>query len=189
MTDSLRTIDQQLFFFVNQSLQNDFFDWLMPLLRNRFFWIPLYVFIAAYLIINYKRQSPWIIGLLLITFAISDYSSSSIIKPFFERLRPCRDPETASYVRLLVPCGGGYSFVSTHAANHFAIALFLIKFFYDQFRWVLPAVLLWAFSICFAQVYVGLHFPFDILGGAVWGALIGFVTGHFALRYKTIRHL
>jgi membrane-associated phospholipid phosphatase len=100
-----------------------------------------------------------------------------VIKPLVHRLRPCNDPELSSQVHLLVGCGSGYSFVSSHAANHFGFALFIIILFKDRFSWITVPALLWAFLVSFAQVYVGLHYPADVTLGALIGILIGWATG------------
>lgn len=174
MFDQLIQLDQHLFFAINQGLANPFFDWLMPLLRNRFFWVPLYLFLAVFLTRNYGIRGWRILLFLLITFAVTDYLTASVIKPTVERLRPCNDPILKTEVRNLVACGSGYSFPSTHAANHFAIALFLIGMFYRRWKPILPLAVLWAASVCFAQVYVGVHYPLDV----TFGALIGSITGY-----------
>ncbi|RZL15228.1 MAG: phosphatase PAP2 family protein, partial [Pedobacter sp.] len=75
-----------------------------------------------------------------------------------------------------VPCGSGYSFPSAHATNHFGIAVFLILVFYKKWKPILPLGLLWAFSIAFAQVYVGVHYPVDIICGSLLGTLLGFIS-------------
>jgi membrane-associated phospholipid phosphatase len=87
-----------------------------------------------------------------------------------------------------VPCGLGYSFPSTHATDHFALATFLCLIFYRRWKWVGIAALIWAAIICFAQVYVGVHFPVDVTAGALYGALVGwlFVLGFRKLAPKFV---
>lgn len=180
--ERLINLDQQLFFFINHDLRNPFFDWLMPMLRNPFFWSPVYVFILVFFVSQYHGKG-WLLSLmLLLSFFISDSLSSSIIKPLFMRLRPCHDEIIGQFVRLLVPCGSGFSFVSSHAANHFCISFFLIILFYKQWKWILPLGILWAGMVCFAQVYVGVHFPFDVASGAILGTCIGSITGYITKR-------
>ncbi|MBW4891376.1 phosphatase PAP2 family protein [Mucilaginibacter sp. HMF5004] len=173
MPQQLLQFDQHLFYLVNHGLSNAFFDWLMPIIRNPLVWIPLYVFIIAFSIYRYKKTGLYIILLLALTFGIADFGSASIIKPLMHRLRPCNDPALAQTIITRVPCGSGYSFPSSHASNHFAIAIFLCLVFGSRWRWVWPAALLWAFSISFAQVYVGVHYPVDVTGGALYGLLVG----------------
>lgn len=177
MLDQLLLLDQKLFHAINIGLANPFFDWLMPLLRNRFFWAPLYLFLIVFLTRNYGKRGYMIILFLLITFAVSDFFTSSLIKPIVERLRPCNDLGLKLNIHSLISCGTGYSFPSSHAANHFAIAVFLIVLFMRRSKFIMPLSLFWAASICFAQVYVGVHFPFDVIAGGLIGAIIGYVTG------------
>lgn len=184
MFDQLIEFDQHLFLAINQGLANPFFDWLMPLLRNRFFWSPLYLFLSIFLIKNYNKQG-WIILLFLgLTFGITDFFNSSIIKPTVQRLRPCNDPEMKPEVEARVACGGGFSFPSTHASNHFAIAMFLITMFYKKWKDIVLLALLWAFSISFAQVYVGVHYPFDVTAGALLGCIIGYLTATTLINFQ-----
>ena len=109
------------------------------------------------------------------TIGISDFISSKIIKPTIERPRPCHENSTIKNVRLLVGCGGGYSFTSSHATNHFAIATFLGLVLLPLFRFSFPLFLAWAGSISYAQVYVGVHFPLDVISGGIVGFLIGYL--------------
>lgn len=184
MLEQIIQFDQNLFFAINHGLSNSAFDWLMPILRNRFTWTPLYLFIAIFLVRNYAKNGWLILIFMGLTFGITDYFSSSIIKPSVERLRPCNNPLIKSEVRNIVDCGTGFSFPSSHASNHFALAVFLILFFYHKWKWILPIGLLWAGSISFAQVYVGVHFPIDVISGAVLGSIIAYVMGTILLANK-----
>lgn len=166
-------LDQYIFSAVNQGLSNPFFDWLMPYLRNRYFWSPLYLFLAIFFVRHYRQRGWMLLVFFGLTFAVTDYLTSSVIKPSVERLRPCNDPEIKTDMNLLIACGSGYSFPSTHAANHFALAFFLINMFYRRWKAILPLTLLWATSISFAQVYVGVHYPLDVSVGALIGAFTG----------------
>lgn len=176
MIAELQQFDTSLFLTVHRELSNSFFDWLMPLMRNRFFWVPLYGFIIVFCIKQYKKTGYYIIGMLLLTFAMGDLIASRLIKPFIARLRPCNDTSLANEIIHRVPCGSGFSFPSAHATNHFAIAVFLICFFYHRWKPILPLGLGWAFIISFAQIYVGVHYPVDTLLGALLGTSIGLFT-------------
>lgn len=176
MLDFLTSLDQRLFFAINHGMSNEFFDWIMPFLRNRYFWIPLYVFMAIFFIMNYGKNGLKILIFLALTFAIADYSASSIIKPTIRRLRPCNDTSINAIVITRISCGPGYSMPSSHAVNHFGIACFLIFVFYKRWKWILPISLFWAFIIGFAQIYVGVHYPFDILTGAILGCIVAYIT-------------
>ena len=187
MLEQIIQFDQNLFFAINHGLSNPFFDWLMPILRNRFTWTPLYLFIVIFLVRNYGKNGWLILIFLGLTFGITDYFSSSIIKPSVERLRPCNDLIIKSEVRNIVACGTGYSFPSSHAANHFAISVFLILLFYHKWKWILPIGLLWASFISFAQIYVGVHFPIDVLCGALLGSIIAYVMSTILLANKAFK--
>lgn len=177
MLEQLSQLDHQLFKLINVGLSNTFFDWLMPLLRNRYFWSPVYIFLIIFLIKNYKKTGVICVLFLLLTFGLSDFFSASIIKPAVERLRPCNEIGFNTEIISRVGCGSGFSFPSTHATNHFAIAMFLSIVFSKRWNWVKAASFTWAFSIILAQVYVGVHFPFDVMAGALLGCIIGYITG------------
>ena len=184
MFDQVNQLDQYLFFAINKGLSNPFFDWLMPYLRNRYLWTPLYLFMAIFFVRNYGKQGWLIVVFLGLTFGISDYLSSSVIKPAFERLRPCNDPIIKPEINSLVVCGTGFSFPSSHATNHFALAVFLITMFYEKWKPIILFGVLWAFSISFAQIYVGVHYPGDVVFGGILGAMIGYITGSVLLNLK-----
>jgi membrane-associated phospholipid phosphatase len=175
--ESLLYYDQQIFFFINRQLSNPAFDFIMPYVRERDFWIPLYVLLVFYFVRLLKKWS-WVALLTAaITVVITDQVSSTLIKPWIGRLRPCNDPSLAEQVQLIVNCGSGFSFVSSHAANHFGIACFLIVMLQHRLKWILPVALFWAALVSFAQVYVGVHYPLDIICGGLLGVAIGILAG------------
>lgn len=176
MISALQQFDTELFLQIHREMSNAFFDVLMPLLRNRFFWAPLYLFIIIFCIIQYKRKGYYMIGGLLLTFAMGDLISSRIIKVLVMRIRPCNEINLIGEIIHRVPCGSGFSFPSSHATNHFAIAVFLICLFYQKWKPILPLGLAWAISISFAQIYVGVHYPVDTFAGAILGTCIGLTT-------------
>lgn len=173
MTDQILQFDQWLFHLINGQLHNSLFDAIMPYWRNKYFWIPVYVFLISFLLINWKKR-----GLIILLFGIlavgaADLTSSKVIKPLIERVRPCNNPFLQQEVRELVRCGSGYSFTSSHATNHFALGYFLFMVFGIRFRRGKWLLLLWAATIAYGQVYVGVHYPLDVFTGSVLGALIG----------------
>jgi membrane-associated phospholipid phosphatase len=165
--------DQAAFLAVNRGLSHPWLDTLLIPIRNMYFWAPLYLFFITWLLINFGKKGGWVILLVLVTFALTDLSSSHLIKPLVGRLRPCNEPMFAEYVRLLVHCGGGKSFTSSHAANHFGMALFLGLVFKPYFKPALTFFVIWAGTISFAQVYVGVHYPLDVFSGALLGTGLG----------------
>ena len=169
--------DQWLFIKINSKWTNPFFDSVLPFLRDSVFWAPLYLFILVFITLNYGKKGGWWGIAFLCTVAIADIVSSRLFKEYFERLRPCQDPLFQEYVRLLLKrCSGSYSFTSSHAANHFGIATFISVTFFPTFgRWIYLSYL-WAFFISYAQIYVGVHYPLDVAGGAAIGTLAGLLT-------------
>ncbi|MBS7563570.1 phosphatase PAP2 family protein [Mucilaginibacter sp. Bleaf8] len=184
MPDYLLQLDRTWFYFVNHTLTNPVFDGVMPWFRNPLFWIPLYVFIIVFSIWRYRTKGIWLIMLLLLTVGVADFVSASIIKKMAKRDRPCRDAALTATVTSRVPCGTGYSFPSTHASDHFAMSIFLSLVYYRKCRWVWLWAILWAALVCFAQVYVGVHYPIDVLSGAAFGALTGTL---FAYLFKRLQ--
>ncbi|WP_184549897.1 phosphatase PAP2 family protein [Mucilaginibacter sp. FT3.2] len=184
MPDYILQLDRHLFYFINHDLTNPFFDLVMPWLRNPKFWIPLYIFIIAFSLWKYRKVGAIIIVLLAATAGFADFTSGILIKHQVQRLRPCRDPVVAQTDISRVPCGSGYSFPSTHATDHFAMAIFLCLVFGKKWRWIWFWAILWAGLISFAQVYVGLHFPVDVVCGAIYGSLTGIL---FAYIFKKIQ--
>ncbi len=165
--------DETLFYLVNSGCQNLFFDWLMPLLRSKYIWVPFYVFIASFLLLNFHGKGMIAVVALVLAVAVADNVSSQLIKKSVQRLRPCKVMEPQKDMYLRVPCGSGFSFPSSHAANHFAVATYLILLLGKLFHRIKIPLVLWATVIAFAQVYVGVHYPLDVIGGALLGILIG----------------
>src|SRR5687768_17798752 len=121
--DKLVQFDQWLFTVINTHFNNSVFDFVLPFFREPVFWAPLYLFLLVFTLANYGKNAWWWALFFLCTFALTDMTSSRLIKELFERPRPCNDDEFASHVRLLLKdCGAGNSFTSTHAANHFGMA-------------------------------------------------------------------
>lgn len=173
----LEDLDKWLFIQLNSVLTNSFFDAVLPYFRDSVFWAPLYIFMLAFITLNYGKKGWWWSVFFVCTVAIADMVGTRIFKEGFERLRPCQDPFFTENVRLLLKhCSGSFSFTSNHAANHFGIATFVSLTFHSTFgRWIYLSYL-WAFFISYAQIYVGVHFPLDVLGGAALGTLAGLLT-------------
>ena len=183
----LINIDQQAFYFINTTCHFEALDKLMPYWRSMYLWIPLYIFFISFLIEKFGKKG-WIYLLCLaITIGCSDTISSKLIKKSVERARPCHDVsrnlEYMHEMKLLIPCGSGYSFPSSHATNHFAIATFIILTFVKRKKWLKIGLLAWAFSIALGQVYVGVHYPLDVICGGILGSLLGWATAFFYTKY------
>lgn len=179
MLEHLLHIDKQWFLEVVMCLRNPQMDNIMPLLRDKYTWIPLYAILLVLIIRKFGYKTIWVLLFAGLTVLLADRISAGIIKPLAQRLRPCNDPCISDLFEPLVHCGNGFSFVSSHATNHFALALFFISLFLTRSnRFSLTGLFIsWALLISFAQVYVGVHYPLDVIAGAVLGTIIGYGTG------------
>jgi undecaprenyl-diphosphatase len=173
-------IDQQLFLFIN-SLNSPFFDQVMHALSGKLIWVPLYLAILIFLGIKYKRKFLIILIFIILAATLAD-QSSVIVKNIVHRLRPCHEPSIMGIVHLVKgECGGVYGFVSSHATNTFDVALLSLSFI--KKRWYSISIILWASVICYSRVYLGVHYPGDVLGGALLGSFIGW--GNYKLYMLT----
>ena len=167
---SLQKIDEYLFRLINSAGWEQM-DQPMILISSKWFWIPLYIYIL-YLI--YKRLSDQFIKILLslgLLIFIADFGSVHLFKEVFERARPCHFLEG---IRVVDGCGGPFGFISSHASNSFAIAFFIALLFRNfwGFAWLFS----WAVVIGFSRIYLGVHYPFDILGGMFWGLFVSLLV-------------
>ena len=166
--------DRNLFRIINGQLSCPAFDGLLPLWRTPEFWTPLYLFLIVFMWINFRKAALWWMLYFVVTVSTMDLIGNKLIKQTVQRIRPCNDPSIFPDLILRIPhCGTGYSFISNHAANHFALAMFAfltLGAVARKWRWLF---FVWAFSIGWAQIYVGVHYPFDVLAGAFVGILMG----------------
>lgn len=125
----LDQIDWLIFQWINVQTANKLFDLVLPLLRNKYFWIPFYGFLLSFFLFNWKKRGLIISFYFILVFFACDSINSRILKPAFGRMRPCREPERMEIVIHRVDCSGGFSFPSSHAANHAGMAVFLFLFF------------------------------------------------------------
>ena len=183
MLNQLINIDKDLFLLINQGLSNPFFDWLLPILRNPYTWAPLYLFLIIFFIKTYGKVGILVVAFTLANFGVSDAVSSHIIKKSVKRVRPCNDLVFKNEVNIRVRCGSGFSFTSSHATNHFAMAFFWIVLFRRKWKHTTWLAITWAFMISVSQIYVGVHYPFDILCGALLGIAIGMGMGYLFKRF------
>jgi membrane-associated phospholipid phosphatase len=166
--------DHWLFSRINQEWTNSFFDRILPFLRQAEIWVPFYLFLLVFITLNFHKKGWQWAFTLIMTGIISDLVSSHLIKELIFRYRPCQDPSMLEEVRsLVVYCPQSSSFVSSHACNHFSVALFIFLTLKQTSSWWW-LIFLWAFSISYAQIYVGVHFPLDVAAGALLGCLIGY---------------
>ncbi len=168
MLEGLQSLDVWLFRFGNITLANSFFDSIMPIITSNTYVVPvLLAYIVGVIWRGTVRDQVFIL-LVIVAIIIAD-QSVTLWKDLFLRPRPCH---SFTDIRLLVPCGTGKSFPSGHATNNFVGAI-VSALCYKRWGKVL---FVWAIAVSFSRVYCGVHYPFDILGGALWGTFIGWLV-------------
>lgn len=165
-------IDKDLFLYLN-SFYNDYWDTIMLMITRKETWYPFYLIIIFFTIRNYRSKS-WLILLFLALSVLASDQISVLFKETFQRLRPVHEPAIESLVHNVLRKGGLYGFVSSHAANSFAIFVFTTRVFKNRGFYFL--MLFWAILVSYSRIYSGVHYPFDIIGGALvgWGIGYGF---------------
>lgn len=156
-------------------------DAVMTFASDRRGWFPFYAVLIGWLIYQFRRRAAVLLPLLIGAVALADSSTSRLFKPIFGRLRPCHAPDLAAQLSLPDGCGGQFGFLSSHAANSFALAVFLLLVLPGgRFRGLKIGVFLWAGLLSYSRIYLAAHYPSDVLGGALVGAaLAGAAAGGF----------
>jgi undecaprenyl-diphosphatase len=186
MLETLITWDTDLFLFLN-GLHSPFWDQVMWLISGTWIWIPLYLFILGWLIRDYRWKAIVLLIFVVILITLSDQSSVHLFKEVFHRFRPCHDPRIAELVHTVNgKCGGKYGFVSSHAANTFAIAVFSLLLFRNRYYSI--SIIAWASLVSYSRVYLGVHFPGDIIVGALLGIFVGYIVykGYRITEYRLL---
>ena len=183
--DTLIGYDQALFSKINGSWTNSFLDKVLPWARTSEHWIPFYICLLVYIIYKWKAKTVKWILMAVVNVAITDQISSNICKPFFHRLRPCNDPAIMHQSRLLIDhCLTSFSFTSSHAANHFGFAMFMFLTLRPIFKNYSYLFFIWAGIISYAQVYIGVHYPVDVIVGAAIGNLVGYASAKVYAKWE-----
>lgn len=170
MVETIRYAEYEWFLWLN-SFHTPFWDTIMYWVTHRFTWIPLYL-VLIYYIFAFIRSKAWYkLAFILISVGLADRITSGFMKPYFQRFRPCHDPTIENLVHVVGGCGGQYGFASSHAANSFALVMAFALISGKDTKWKY-FLFLWAILVSYSRIYVGVHYPTDLLTGALVGILI-----------------
>ena len=186
--DTILEIDKDLLIWVN-SFHADWLDPVMLLITKTTFWIPLYLFLIFLIFKKFDKDAWFILLGVALTILLADQITASILKPIFQRLRPSQDSDIQNLIHLVTNSkgaiykGGKYGFASSHAANSFGAATFMWLLYKEKSRWIL-LMFLWATVLTYTRLYLGVHYPGDILVGGMIGVLCAFAGWRFYLWLK-----
>ena len=173
--DHIFAIDHRIFLFLN-GLNTSWLDGVMATVTEMWVWLPLYLLIIYGIVRQYGKRWWWVLLAVGLVILCTDQLSAHVFKPAFHRLRPCYNTDFQDLINLPKGLAGGkYGFVSSHAANTFGVATFLIPVLRAYRPWPAITLLAWAAIASYTRIYIGYHYPSDILCGALLGVLIGLI--------------
>ncbi|HRZ98070.1 MAG TPA: phosphatase PAP2 family protein [Paludibacter sp.] len=182
--DTLLLWDTHLFLIIN-GFHNAFFDKFMFIFSDKLVWIPFYLAVIFEILNSKKKESVWLILALVLCVVLSDQISSSLIKDTVQRLRPSQDESLLNITHIVnVYKGGKFGFVSSHAANTFGFALLSSLIFRNRLYTFI--VFSWAVLSAYSRIYLGVHYPGDVLGGMMVGGAVALICFGILKRYKTL---
>ncbi|WP_242582481.1 phosphatase PAP2 family protein [Hymenobacter telluris] len=182
MIEALKSLDNWLLLAANRH-HAPWLDELMVFFTERFVWFPAYFVLLVVLAYLVGRRAWVLLPLLGATVALADIISSRLFKPYFARLRPCHDPTLSATLNMVNGCGGQFGFMSSHAANAFALTVFMALVLPRRYRVAQWLLLVWAIIVSYSRIYLAAHFPSDVLAGALLGSLLAW---GFATLYKRL---
>lgn len=174
LIDKIEQLDKELFLFFN-SRHNAFWDEMMTVISAKLPWIPLYAVLLVMMFMVVKKRWWLVLIAIALLITLSD-QLSVVLKNSTARYRPCHNLELQDAIHVVDGCGGKFGFVSSHAANAFAIAMFLSLLFRSRWKWFPYFIFPWAALVAYSRIYLGKHYPADIAGGALLGILIALLV-------------
>jgi undecaprenyl-diphosphatase len=174
MIESIKAWDEKAFLWLN-SFHSDGLDPIVMQLTQTITWIPLYLLLVYLIYRKDPKNMAWVIGGVMLTILLADQVSSGFMKPYFERLRPCHDPQWVGLIHNYGRCGGLYGFVSSHAANTFGMATFLTLILRKKQKGIYW-LFLYALVVSYSRIYLGVHYPLDVFFGALVGVLSAYLS-------------
>lgn len=176
MLKALHDLDHRLLLALNGA-HTSVLDKVMTFASDRYVWIPFYVILIIWLLYHYQHRAKVVLPLLVAAVALADSITSKLFKPLIGRPRPCHAPDLAPLLHLPDGCGGQFGFMSSHAANSVAMAVFLLLALpAGRFKALKAGVFAWAALLCYSRIYLAAHYPTDVLCGALVGALLGWLA-------------
>lgn len=179
MLETVNAVDHQIFEWIQENLRNPALDQIITPLRDKHFWIPIYIFFISYIFFNFKKEVWRILFYILVLATLSDQTSSSMLKKNIKRIRPCNEEIYNMKYTPSIGCSAGFSFPSSHATNHAALSMFLILLLKDWKKSWKMILGIWPMIIGFAQIYIGVHFPMDVLFGFILGTFLAILVFYF----------
>jgi undecaprenyl-diphosphatase len=183
MIDKLIELDTELLLYLN-SYHADWLDPIMLTITETFFWLPLYLFLL-YLVFRVYGKNSWVVlASIAVTIVLTDQITSGFMKPYFARLRPSNEPSLIGLVHLVNGYKGGhFGFASSHAANTLGTAMFFWLLFRDTKKWIVW-LFPWAIIMTYTRIYLGVHYPGDIIVGGTIGLICGWIGYRVYLKLK-----
>ncbi|SDS03398.1 phosphatase PAP2 family protein [Gramella sp. MAR_2010_147] len=185
--EKLAELDRELFLFLN-NLGSETWDWLWIAISDKWMAIPLYA-ILLYLIFRKFGWKPTLITMVVITLLITATDQlANLFKHGFERPRPCRQEGVMEYARYVAVRCGSFGYFSAHAANSTGVAVFLSLLFRKHYPRLFIFLLIWAVVVSYSRIYLGVHYPGDVITGMLIGAIFG-VLFHILRKFLTAKIL